>query len=492
MKIGRNDPCHCGSGQKYKKCCLEKDQVKNRSLDDIMGPPHDPEDSLRRKIVNFSHQFESHKDHFLEAKELWGRDEEIDMSAPDGQAIFLDLMDYFIHDYLIPGKGKPILNLFFDEKHDSLPSAEMSILEDWLDNYRGFYEVEKVRPGEGINVQDVFTGEKYAVYDKSSTRVLQPWDIFYGRLMKFEGHWTITGSIQPIQRRLKNEALNQIKKSFQARKRKNRKLTLKQFLKTSLPAMRKLIIDVHEQNPIQFRTSTGEAITPTEVFFEIFDMGLVEDRLEAMNDFAYVGESSETPGAIRYDWLQTGASARVGKLKESVFKRGVTFLSSYMPGSSSHEAPIVLGNLTLSPSELKLSCMSQERADQMVELLEKRLGSLIQFKKSKRTPLESKLDSDDDFSSRPEDMEEIPQEIQNEVMGKFYEKYYEDWKNQPVPALSGLTPVEASKDPKGRQELEELLKYIENTEAHQKRMGKVVYGVHRLRRELGLAEPAKK
>ncbi|MFW6401426.1 MAG: SEC-C metal-binding domain-containing protein [Desulfohalobiaceae bacterium] len=25
-KIGRNDPCHCGSGKKYKKCCLQKDQ----------------------------------------------------------------------------------------------------------------------------------------------------------------------------------------------------------------------------------------------------------------------------------------------------------------------------------------------------------------------------------------------------------------------------------------------------------------------------------
>ena len=25
-KIGRNDPCHCGSGQKYKRCCLEKDE----------------------------------------------------------------------------------------------------------------------------------------------------------------------------------------------------------------------------------------------------------------------------------------------------------------------------------------------------------------------------------------------------------------------------------------------------------------------------------
>jgi tetratricopeptide (TPR) repeat protein len=27
-KIGRNDPCHCGSGQKYKKCCLNKDRAE--------------------------------------------------------------------------------------------------------------------------------------------------------------------------------------------------------------------------------------------------------------------------------------------------------------------------------------------------------------------------------------------------------------------------------------------------------------------------------
>lgn len=27
-KVGRNDPCSCGSGEKYKKCCLEKDEGK--------------------------------------------------------------------------------------------------------------------------------------------------------------------------------------------------------------------------------------------------------------------------------------------------------------------------------------------------------------------------------------------------------------------------------------------------------------------------------
>lgn len=27
-KIGRNDPCPCGSGKKYKKCCLDRNQIK--------------------------------------------------------------------------------------------------------------------------------------------------------------------------------------------------------------------------------------------------------------------------------------------------------------------------------------------------------------------------------------------------------------------------------------------------------------------------------
>jgi SEC-C motif len=30
MNIGRNDPCHCGSGKKYKKCCLAKDEEARR------------------------------------------------------------------------------------------------------------------------------------------------------------------------------------------------------------------------------------------------------------------------------------------------------------------------------------------------------------------------------------------------------------------------------------------------------------------------------
>jgi hypothetical protein len=31
MAPGRNDPCHCGSGKKYKKCCEAADQTKQHS-----------------------------------------------------------------------------------------------------------------------------------------------------------------------------------------------------------------------------------------------------------------------------------------------------------------------------------------------------------------------------------------------------------------------------------------------------------------------------
>ncbi len=39
MKIGRNEPCPCGSGKKFKKCCLKKDSYSNsKSIEDLLTP----------------------------------------------------------------------------------------------------------------------------------------------------------------------------------------------------------------------------------------------------------------------------------------------------------------------------------------------------------------------------------------------------------------------------------------------------------------------
>src|SRR3954454_12027150 len=39
MKAGRNDPCPCGSGKKYKKCCLAKDQEAEAKRAAVPPPP---------------------------------------------------------------------------------------------------------------------------------------------------------------------------------------------------------------------------------------------------------------------------------------------------------------------------------------------------------------------------------------------------------------------------------------------------------------------
>ena len=36
-KISRNAPCPCGSGKKYKRCCLDKDQTASRHKDHTAG-----------------------------------------------------------------------------------------------------------------------------------------------------------------------------------------------------------------------------------------------------------------------------------------------------------------------------------------------------------------------------------------------------------------------------------------------------------------------
>ena len=40
-KIGRNDPCPCGSGKKYKKCCMAKERMFDAKPDTSRTPPED-------------------------------------------------------------------------------------------------------------------------------------------------------------------------------------------------------------------------------------------------------------------------------------------------------------------------------------------------------------------------------------------------------------------------------------------------------------------
>src|SRR2546429_6490808 len=53
-RLGRNEPCHCGSGIKYKRCCWERDEALRRQLRGAALPEWI--DGSRSKL----HQFEKY------------------------------------------------------------------------------------------------------------------------------------------------------------------------------------------------------------------------------------------------------------------------------------------------------------------------------------------------------------------------------------------------------------------------------------------------
>lgn len=62
--IGRNDPCHCGSGKKYKKCCLDKDTQRSMTIvaepseESIYNWEPEEENSLDDEILFEDESFE--------------------------------------------------------------------------------------------------------------------------------------------------------------------------------------------------------------------------------------------------------------------------------------------------------------------------------------------------------------------------------------------------------------------------------------------------
>ncbi|MFC4304376.1 SEC-C metal-binding domain-containing protein [Cohnella boryungensis] len=76
QKLGRNDPCHCGSGQKYKKCCLSKDEASNVTRI-TSNKQHTPTDVIETELAwpNLLHQLIAR--HFLNGTSYLYEEQEI-------------------------------------------------------------------------------------------------------------------------------------------------------------------------------------------------------------------------------------------------------------------------------------------------------------------------------------------------------------------------------------------------------------------------------
>ena len=56
VKIGRNAPCPCGSGKKYKKCCLSAQPEKRSAKKQRFIPVYTELDQLSNSVVDLIKQ----------------------------------------------------------------------------------------------------------------------------------------------------------------------------------------------------------------------------------------------------------------------------------------------------------------------------------------------------------------------------------------------------------------------------------------------------
>lgn len=95
MKTGRNDPCPCGSGLKYKKCCLKKERSNNEDIKELY-------------FNKYGIKFKTESD--IEAIKLAGRlaVETLDMAEQYIKAgVKTDDINTVIHEYTVKNGAVP-------------------------------------------------------------------------------------------------------------------------------------------------------------------------------------------------------------------------------------------------------------------------------------------------------------------------------------------------------------------------------------------------
>ena len=195
-KIGRNDPCPCGSGKKYKRCCLEQ-QCATHSF---WARQRDASDQLTRDMLRFAER--KFGDQIQVAWEDFKMtDLPVPLDAyPGEQQIFIP---YFLFhwDPQRPRSGKGairrggIVTRWYElEKGGRLSELERLFLEQATTQPLSFFEVLWSEPGERIRLRDILIGGETEVVEQSayislSLRAdLEPADTLHSRLYGPDPH----------------------------------------------------------------------------------------------------------------------------------------------------------------------------------------------------------------------------------------------------------------------------------------------------------------
>ncbi|QNG60217.1 SEC-C domain-containing protein [Bacillus sp. PAMC26568] len=178
MDIGRNDPCHCGSGKKYKKCCIKK----VTSLDAIR------EEELRRMQAELFQFADFHMSPELEDI----IDEYIGDGVKDEENLLAALLRIWgIFSYQ-KEQGRTMMESFIEQKRkESVRPSVISQLEKWVNAAPSISFVRKKEEGGWYSVEDLFSNEvKRVKMDEESEVDFEDGDLLIGYLVPFGQYYS--------------------------------------------------------------------------------------------------------------------------------------------------------------------------------------------------------------------------------------------------------------------------------------------------------------
>lgn len=429
-KVGRNDPCPCGSGLKYKKCCLDKDRPAAAVSSEEFA-------ATASAIAWLKTNYADEVDDAICETYLGGTHQEyLDTlhALPPGPKGMLEINigEWLVSDAVIKVGGKRVraVDLALGPGGPLLTAHGKEWVTAIGENPLSFYEVQEVTPGEGLTVKDLLGIDAPAVTvtERSASKTLVKWDIFGARIARRPDGHVFTGAIYPMDRQRAHKCLEEILDEL-AREKVADGETYREIVGTTIADYWLEQFTEERSLPQVVHASTGDPISLTVDRYAVTDWDALSAILSAQPDV----EGDIDEGWIRFEPMKD----QMRRSRASLTKK--------------------------SADTLEVFCPTLKLADGARPWLEKIAGTVIRFKAREIVdPMSPKAMAA--ARSKPP-KEEIPPELKAQVEREFLRRHYERWPDEPVPALGGKTPKAAVRTKKGRQAVIELLKEFEIHEA---------------------------
>lgn len=180
-KIGRNDPCYCGSGKKYKQCHLKIDQEAEKEKQAMQQAAWYVRRDLLRfaRDERFSEAFARALPHYWNG--LYDLDNAEEMSQPESLRFF----DWFVYDYEMENGRRPI-EIYYEEERDNLSSHQQAVLDSWYQTGPAAAYELFAYSGQLLQLRDFLTGDTFEVYAAGGRGNVEIGDLILARLVPMQ------------------------------------------------------------------------------------------------------------------------------------------------------------------------------------------------------------------------------------------------------------------------------------------------------------------